>query len=84
MRCRIFWIFAALYAIALAILIVGTFGLFGQNSDPLSGIFLIPLGFPWSMLADFAPESAKAWLTALAPLVNLGLIHFLCRYLHRR
>ncbi len=34
---RIVW---ALYLVALALLLIGTFGLFGQEQDPLSGIFL--------------------------------------------
>ena len=80
MLCRIFfWLFAALYGLALALLIIGTFGLFSQESDPLSGIFLIPLGMPWTFLVDLAPEPLWPWLGALAPAINLYLIAMLCR-----
>ena len=42
--CRIVvWIFAVLYVAAIVLLLVGTFGLFGNEKDPLSGIFLLPL-----------------------------------------
>lgn len=64
-------IWTAAYVIALALFLIGIFGLFGQPSDPLSGVFLIPLGFPWFFAADAVPEAAKAWVAALAPLVNI-------------
>lgn len=74
-------IFAFLYAAALALLLIGTFGLFGNERDPLSGLFLLPLGMPWTFLVDLAPEPAWPWLTALTPAVNLVVIWSLCRYL---
>jgi len=72
-------IFSVLYLLALILLIVGTFGLFGQPSDPLSGIFLIPLGLPWNQLVDLAPEPLWPWLTAAAPIANIALLGWLCR-----
>jgi drug/metabolite transporter superfamily protein YnfA len=48
----VFWIFLGLYAFATFIFLTGTFGWFGQAKDPLSGVFLIPLGWPWNILAD--------------------------------
>ena len=36
-------LFGLLYLVALALLLIGTYGLFGQERDPLSGIFLLPL-----------------------------------------
>jgi len=42
-------VFLALYLIALALLLVGTLGLFGAERDPLSGVFLVPLGVPWRL-----------------------------------
>ncbi|SIS87261.1 hypothetical protein SAMN05421759_1053 [Roseivivax lentus] len=42
--------FTALWAVASTLLLVGTFGLFGQERDPLAGVFLMPLGLPWTVL----------------------------------
>ncbi|MCT8329367.1 hypothetical protein [Albidovulum sediminis] len=72
--------FAVLYLLALVIFLVGTFGLFGQTRDPLSGVFLVPLGWPWNRFVDLAPQSTWPWLAALAPLVNIGLLALLCRW----
>jgi hypothetical protein len=72
--------FAVLYFLALALLIVGTFGLFGQAQDPLSGAFLIPLGLPWIKFVDLAPERTWPVLAALAPAINLGIIWAFCRW----
>ena len=68
-----------LYIVALALLLVGTFGLFGQERDPLSGVFLLPLGLPWNLLADSAPEPAWPWLAAASPLLNLLILITLCK-----
>ncbi|THD82431.1 hypothetical protein E7811_15420 [Aliigemmobacter aestuarii] len=72
--------FIALYLLAGALFLIGTFGLFGQPRDPLSGIFLIPLGLPWNQFVDLAPEPAWPWLAALSPLLNIGLLATLCRW----
>ena len=82
--CRIvIWIFVFLYLAAIFLLLVGTFGLFGNEKDPLSGIFLLPLGLPWALAAHLAPEPSWPWLTGLAPAINLGLLVVLCRYLRK-
>ncbi len=48
--CRIVVLaFVVLYVSALALLAIGTFGWFGQERDPLSGVGLIPLGLPWTL-----------------------------------
>jgi len=39
-------LFGFAYLIALVVAAAGTVGLFGIEKDPLSGVFLIPLGFP--------------------------------------
>ena len=72
---------AVLYLLALVIFLIGTFGLFGQARDPLSGVFLVPLGWPWNRLVDLAPQPAWPWLAAIAPMMNLGLLAVLCRWL---
>jgi hypothetical protein len=77
-------IFALLYLFALAILAIGTFGLFGQERDPLSGVYLVPLGLPWIFLVEDVPESARPWLGSLAPAVNLLLLWLICRFASRR
>jgi hypothetical protein len=72
-------VFALLYASAIALLLIGTFGWFGNERDPLAGVFLAPLGWPWNRLVDFAPESLWPWLAAAAPVVNLAILALLCR-----
>ena len=82
--CRfIVWGFALAYAFALAILLIGLFGLFGQERDPLSAVYLLPLGLPWNLLTGGAPEPVLPILAALAPAVNLGLLVVLCRLIRR-
>jgi hypothetical protein len=83
--CRLFLIaFGVLYLLALATFVVGTFGLFGEETDPLAGVFLIPLGLPWNRLVDVFPEPIWSWLAAAAPFLNLVLVWLLCRWLSRR
>ena len=71
----IFWIFVFLYVAALALLAIGTTGAFGQERDPLSGVFLLPLGLPWNLLLDRTGVEGAAAM-ALAPLAN-AIILFL-------
>ncbi|WP_082181786.1 hypothetical protein [Aestuariivita boseongensis] len=60
-------------------LLIGTYGLFGQEQDPLSGVFLLPLGLPWVLLLDGLPEPLLPWSAILAPLLNLAILILLCR-----
>ncbi len=71
----VFWGFLGLYAVAVLLMLVGTFGWFGQEEDPLSAVFLMPLGFPWNLLADKI-GLANIWIALLAPAVNLGIIYW--------
>lgn len=48
----VLWMFAALYGAAFLLFLIGTYGWFGQEKGPLAGVFLIPLGLPWNLLAD--------------------------------
>ena len=73
-----------LYLVALALLLIGTFGLFGQEQDPLAGVFLMPLGLPWVLWLDNLPDAVLPWVAVLAPLFNLALLYFLCRIFARR
>lgn len=76
--------FGMLYVFALAIFLIGTFGLFGQDRDPLSGVFLIPLGLPWNRFIDVFPEALWPWFAAGAPAINLLILIVLHRYFGRR
>jgi hypothetical protein len=83
--CRIVTVgFAVLYACALGLLAIGTFGLFGAERDPLSGVFLLPLGLPCNLVLDHTPDALRPWLAAAAPLLNLLVIWAACRGLGRR
>ena len=75
-------IVGVLYLFALALLLIGTFGLFGQERDPLAGVFLMPLGLPWVLWLDGFPEVLLPWLAAMAPVLNLAILTLLCRFLH--
>lgn len=82
--CRIATIaFLVVYVLALAVFATGTFGLFGTEPDPLSGVYLIPLGLPWNRFVDQAPEALWPWLTAAAPAVNLAVIALGCRFVRK-
>lgn len=72
----IFGIFVALYCLALLLLLIGLFGWFGQEEDPLSAVFLLPLGLPWNWLADRAGLAGVATVV-LAPAINAGLLYWL-------
>ncbi len=73
------WVFMLLWAGATFIFMTGTFGWFEQPRDPLSGLFLLPLGLPWVLAIEFAPETARPLLAVLAPSVNLVILVGLCR-----
>lgn len=78
MICRVVTIvFAVAYLLALLVFLTGTFGWFGQDTDPLSGLFLIPLGLPWNLIP--VPEGWLTFSAIAAPLLNLVLIVFVCR-----
>ncbi|CAD0186489.1 hypothetical protein RUESEDTHA_03398 [Ruegeria sp. THAF57] len=84
MVCRITTIvFAVLYLLALVAFLTGTFGWFGQERDPLSGVFLLPLGLPWIFVADLVSESAKPWFAAIAPALNLLALVLISRWARR-
>ena len=72
-------VFGVLYLAALALLMIGTLGLFGQERDPLAGVFLMPLGLPWTLWLDGLPDRMLPWMAALAPLLNLAILALLCR-----
>ncbi len=72
-------IFAVLYVAALFLFLVGAFGWFGQDTDPLSGVFLVPLGLPWNRLLFLdLPDAVLPWIGLAAPLLNLVILAALC------
>ena len=73
---RAFLIFFSLYLIALLLLAIGTFGWFGQEQDPLSAAFLLPLGLPWNILADRLGVAGVASLL-ISPAINAGILLWL-------
>lgn len=68
--------FLALYLVALALFGVSALGLFGQERDPLGAAFLLPLGLPWVLAADWF-GAASGYFVVLAPAINLGLLYWL-------
>ena len=74
----VFLIFLGLYLVALMLLAIGTFGWLGQERDPLSGVFLMPLGLPWNILADRAGLGGPL-VAIFAPLINAGFLYWLWR-----
>lgn len=76
-------IFGRLYLAALALFVIGTFGLFGSPKDPLAGIFFVPLGLPWIRMLDGVSATLRPWLAMATPLLNLGVLWLLCRLLRR-
>lgn len=84
MVCRLVLIgFAVLWLLAAFVLVVGTFGRFGETRDPLSGVFLILIGSPWVQMASQA-GLASPLLALLAPGLNFLLILWACRRFGRR
>jgi hypothetical protein len=72
--------FGLAYLMALVLLVIGTFGLFGNERDPLSGVFLLPLGLPWNLAAGRLPDGLLRVAGAVvAPLINLTLLFAVCR-----
>ena len=67
-------VFSLLYAVALGLFLIGNFGLFGNEPDPLAAVFLMPLGMPWNFWIDLFPESTWPWLAAAAPSLNCAAL----------
>lgn len=85
LSCRVLVVlFAALYAVAFGLFLVGTYGWFGSPQGPLAGVFLVPLGLPWSLWLDGLPQSLWPLAASAAPALNLLLLWSLCSWRARR
>ena len=83
--CRfILIVFAALYAAAFVLFLIGTYGWFGSPQGPLAGVFLLPLGLPWNRLLGDLPAPALPAAAVAAPALNLLLLWSLCRWRARK
>ena len=83
--CKVFFfVFTIAYLLSLMVWLTGTFGWFGQEKDPLSAVFLVPLGLPWNRLVDLLPEVMWPWAAAAAPGVNMIVLAMICSSLKRR
>lgn len=70
---------AMAYAVAVALLLIGIFGWFAQEQDPLSAVFLIPMGLPWNLMASSLPDVVLASVAVLAPSINLAILFAICK-----
>ena len=85
MLCRVLTgLFGLLYLGALALLAIGTFGLFGAERDPLAGVFLVPLGLPWNLIPLSEAGGVLLLVGLGAPLINLGILVLICRVVRGR
>lgn len=71
--------FGLAWLAALALFVIGTYGLFGSPGGPLAGVFLLPLGLPWTLAAGRLPEAVRPWAAALVPGINLALLVWMAR-----
>ncbi|MGE0055948.1 MAG: hypothetical protein AB7S74_17260 [Hyphomicrobium sp.] len=83
--CRVVvWVFLISYVLALALFAIGAFGLLGQERDPLSAVFLIPLGLPWNQYLDGFADEMRLWLAGTALVLNALILMMLCRLLRTK
>jgi hypothetical protein len=91
MRCgkcgRELGAYLILCIISVVLIPASSAGLFGLESDPLSGIFAFILGLPWTLLLG-NPADDSGWLynlilILLAMLLNGGLLALFCRWLSK-
>ncbi len=82
--CRIVLVgFGVLYSLAMVLFLIGAFGLFGQERDPMSAAFLVILGQPWIRLVDSLSEAGRLVAMVLSPGVTLAVLWGLCRFAGR-
>lgn len=67
-------VFAVLYAAVFVLFLIGTYGWFGSPEGPLAGVFILPLGLPWSRWLDALPLAVRPAAAVAAPALNLLLL----------
>jgi len=85
--CRaVFWLYCGLSIVALLLIPISRWGLFGVEPDPLSAVFAVLLAQPWPSLADrFISGEAAGWaVVILGMAVNAAIIALLCRLAGRK
>ena len=75
--------FALLSLAALGLLAIGTFGLFGMERDPLSGVFVLLGVLCNRVLSGGLSEASLPWIAIEAPAIDLVLLALLCRLFRR-
>jgi hypothetical protein len=71
------WIFLILSVLALAIFLIGYFGLFGTERTPFAAVFLAILGQPWVQLVGYFPQSLLPWASAATPFINSAILFWI-------
>lgn len=75
MLCRtLAVILAAIWLAGLILVAIGTLGLFGQPRDGLSGVLLVLVGLPWSLLVERLPQKVAPLAMVLAPGITMALL----------
>jgi hypothetical protein len=86
----LFWLYVAAAVIALALIPMSLFELFGVARDPLSAIPAFLLGAPWSFMLAFAfaefelPRTLYAFFGVVPLAVNAALLWLWQRRRERR
>lgn len=85
---RIARILAAVYIagclLALALMAIGTFGLFGAEPDPISAVYAILLAMPWSLALSYLNAPIAAFAVLLSGMaLNLIIIMAIGRAIAR-
>ena len=75
--------FGILYVLALLVFLISVLGLFGQERDPMSAVFLVMLGQPWIGFAEGLPETGRIAALILSPAITLAILWAVSRMIGR-
>lgn len=83
--CRIVvGVYAVLCLGSLALVPLSGAGAFGLARDPLSGVFAIVLGLPWTMLSGMLVDDFGTWTGLLVVAAGMAINGFVMTWLCRR
>ncbi len=88
--CRVLiFVYLLMYLATLATAFIGARGVFGFQPEAFSGIYLVLLGMPWTLVLAFLegdgfPVFLARIFVAAAPLLNVWIAYLLCRSGRRR